>query len=179
MHSEQSLSTFKIKEQSKVKLKIERSRFENIVWFILFIVFWGFLLSAVLQIDPHDENVINSTYVKIKQEPMLAIFLLLPLFLIRKFIHFLNVVTFGESYVFDAEKEKVYKNAKEFCKFDVVEKVLIRIFTATDSADQYRLSLVLYDGSKIFLEESCDSTTIKEIAESIADVLQLSVVIKE
>ncbi len=173
------MSTFKIKEQSKVKFVIERSKLENILWFTLFIIFWSFLLSSVLQIDPNDENIIDSIYVTLQKEPMLALFLLLPLLLLNKFLYFLKIITFGENVVFDGKRKKVYKNSKQICNFEVVEKVQIRLISVIDSADQFRLSLVLNDGTKIFIEESNVESIIKDIAEGIADIINVSVVFKK
>lgn len=178
MHSEKCLSTFKIKEHSKAKFVIERSKLENILWFTLFIIFWSFLLSSVLPIDPNDENIIDSTYVTLQKEPMLVLFLLLPLFLLKKFFNFLKIITFGENVVFDGESKKVYKSSKQICNFEVVEKVQIRLISGIDSADQFRLSLVLNDGTKIFIEESNVESIIKEIAEGIAEIIDVSVIFK-
>jgi hypothetical protein len=60
-------------------------------------------------------------------------------------------------------------------RFDIVQRVQLRTIRDPESADEYRLSLVLADNSKIPLAQTRDEDRASQAADDIADVLKVEV----
>lgn len=138
-----------------------------VVYHLGFFALWySFLLYAGSLRDQLSENW------------MLWIFVLAPLLSLPTLFQLLRTCLMGRVYEFDTMTRTVRRNGNDMARFDNIQRVQLRTIHDSDSADEYRLSLVLNDGSKIPLAHTQNEERVAQAADDIADLLKVDVVRK-
>ena len=106
------------------------------------------------------------------------IFIIAPVFTIPRLLKTAKVVLLGENFEFDSTARRIYKDGNYTAQFDEVDFVQIRTLKDNESSDQYKLSLVLKSGNKIRIEQFKDYSEACDIADDLADILQLEIIKK-
>jgi hypothetical protein len=179
MYLEDVLTTLAVKERNHNKLLLQRSRLKELGGLSLLLIFFSFWYYAILQKEISENNFIEAIIAKVSNEPMLLLFLGFPLLVSKQVMIAIKTIYSGDFYLFDRLQGNIQQNGKFLLNFSAVQNVQIRLISGGDSSDEYKLSLLLISGNKHFIENSNDESGIKDIAEHIADILNVSVVLKE
>lgn len=106
---------------------------------------------------------------------MIWIFLAAPLLTVPTIVRLVRTCLMGRVSEFDGMARTVRRNGKDV---DNIQKVQLRTIRDSESAAEYRLSLVLDDGSKVALAHTTDEEKVAQAADDIADLLDVEVVKK-
>lgn len=106
------------------------------------------------------------------------LFLLAPLLFLGELYRPLRVIIWGESWALDRVRDTVSRGDKVVGTCGDFEALQIRVYVDSDDDEDYRLSLVKADGNKIFVDRASNRAHIDELAEEMADFLDVSVRIK-
>ncbi len=86
-----------------------------------------------------------------------------------------KVVRDGLEFTFDKATGAISRNDQRIANLGDVDRVQLRTIHDSESADDYRLSLVLKDQQKLFLGQTSDSESIVAAAEEIADLIDVPI----
>jgi len=179
MYLEGVLTTLAVKERNHNKLLLQRSRLKEAGGLSILLIFFIFWYYGILRKEISDNNFIEAIINTVSNEPMLLLFLGAPLLASKQIIVAVKTIYSGDLYLFDRSQGEIQQNGKHLLNFSAVQNVQIRFISGGDSSDEYKLSLLLISGSKHFIETSNDESAIKDIAEHIADILNVSLVLKK
>lgn len=102
--------------------------------------------------------------------PFMLLFWIAPLFSVPEFIRLIRIVKVGERFTFTRESGTIARNGAPWARFSDVARIQIRRISGSESADEYRLSIVLKSDEKLRIDQASNENKIKDIAEEIADV---------
>jgi hypothetical protein len=173
------LSSLIVRERNHNKLFLERSKLREVGGLFATVVFFGFWYYGLLRKEMAENNFIDAVVLTVSNEPMLLLFLGAPLLASNQIFSGIKTIISGENYTFDRLQSTILKNGVKILQFSSVQAIQIRMLSGGDSSDEYRLSLLLISGDKQFIETSNSESGIKKMADHIADVLNVSVTIKE
>jgi hypothetical protein len=103
------------------------------------------------------------------------LFWVAPLFALPEVFRQLRVLTSGETFTLSRTTGVIGCNGSPRARFSEAERVQIRTIRDADSSDEYRLSIVLKNGDKIRIDQSCSAKNIADAAEDIADMLGVEI----
>ena len=173
------MSSLVVKERDHNKLFLERSKLREVGGLIVTIIFFGFWYYLLLREKVTENDFLDAIVSTVSNEPMLLLFLGAPLLSLKQIISGIKAIVIGESYSFNRIQRTISKNRRKILQFSEVQAVQIRVISGGDSPDEYRLCLLLNTGDKKVLETSSNEAEIKDIADHIADVLNVSVIFKK
>ena len=110
------------------------------------------------------------------ENPCLWIFIIAPLFATPQLLRALKIGLFGEVFHFNGLAKSISKDGKERALFADSRSLEIRTVADSDGPDDYRVSVVLNNGSSLFVTESDDYEHMAILAGDIARVLHTGVV---
>lgn len=140
-----------------------------LVFHLAFIALWYWLL-----LERADDLLRGA----LSENLMIWIFLAAPLLSVPTIVQLVRTCVKGRVYEFDGMGRTVTRNGKDVTRFYKIKKVQLRTIYDPESADEYRLSLVLDDGSKVALAHTTDEEKVAQAADDIADLLNVEVVKK-
>ena len=144
-----------------------------LVGFLCFFGYWYYSLLKGLV----EDNGIN-TLQNIIEKPQIWLFLLAPLLGTMEVVTAIKKIVIGESYRLDRSMNEFRKNGKCLFQISDVDYVQIREYEDSEGDKDYRLSIVLKDQNKYFIDRSTDDDHIKELAEEIADFVSVKIQLK-
>ena len=86
-----------------------------------------------------------------------------------------KVVRDGLTFTIDRATGSITRNDRQLGSFGDIETVQLRTIHDSESADEYRLSLVTKDQQKLFLGQTSDRDTIMAAADEIADLIDVPI----
>jgi hypothetical protein len=101
-----------------------------------------------------------------------------PILLIPNIVRCIDIYINGEIYFFDGALKEIRKNKKIIAVFSDIDYIQIRTLYDSDSANEYRVSMVFKSGNKIKIEQSHNRENITNVAEDIADILGVKIINK-
>jgi hypothetical protein len=82
----------------------------------------------------------------------------------------------GKVFCFNSLDKSISINSEKISEFDQVESLLLKRYVHQKTPDSYKLSIVLYNGNKITIEESSNFELMCNAADAIANILNVDVV---
>ncbi len=168
----------KVDRSDPNQLSISMSRLASIphlLFTLLFLTAWyGFMAYSTMSLFKSDS-------VSILVWIVFPLFYLAPLLLLnRHIIKPFKRIFLGEAYVLDRREGTIKLNNEFLIAFNDIANIQVRtIRYDSDTDDAYRLSLVKEDGSRIEIDESSDRRHIMNLAEDLADYLNVGIYQKE
>lgn len=100
---------------------------------------------------------------------------LIPLGFIPKMIELTKIITRGERYEFDLNKNQFLKDGKALFPLDVITGVRLRVVLFVDSPNCYYLGIVHHGGKKYKIDECLNEKSYLDTAEIIAFYCKVNV----
>lgn len=157
---------------------LERSRLGSFFSGLFVLGFAAVCYYAILKQYLPEYTVYESVVLAVEKDKLILIFLGAGLLMFGQIYTSFRNAIYGEKYEFLSLRSKVFRNGKFYLNFDTIKNIQIREFHDSDGDNTYRLSLVLNDGSKKFLESSTSEHDIQSIAGDIADLLGVHLINK-
>ncbi len=146
-------------------LILKKSVFSHIFKLIFFFFFFLIWYSTVLQ-NFRAESSINY---------MSIIFFLAPLFSIFEIIRSIKIIYGADVFYFNKIRKEIFQDKIKLGNFSDVDFIQIRTISNSESANDYRLSIVFKNEKKVFLDQLQDYDKICEIADGLSDVIDTSI----
>jgi hypothetical protein len=105
-------------------------------------------------------------------------FIIFPLFTLPHIIEGIKIVIHGEKHEIDADKKEIRKNNKKIAHFSDIRAIQIRRIPDSDGPDEFRISLILENGTKIRIKQSSNHERISELVDDMADILKVEIISK-
>ena len=153
---------YDVKSRSNESLLIETRSSPHVASLIFSIIFFTIWYGIIL--TKHDVT-----------DPFMWIFILAPLFGVKEIFRSIKIIFWGESYSLNKKSNDFFKDSERKFKLSDIQNVQIRKYEDSEGDDDYRLSLVLKDKGKFFIDRSSDEDAICEMAEEIADFVDVEI----
>jgi hypothetical protein len=171
---------------SLILKKTRAGGLRNLIGTVIFFVFWYGILFAWLWPELWRRGGLVNFIFSIRdwvwllqtitsKQPMLGLFILVPLLALPKVFKAIKISLFGEVFLFDAFAKTVSRDGKQKAMFGDIRGVELRYFSDEDSND-YRVSVLLNSGSSLYITESNNHEQMANAAADIASVLNTEVV---
>ena len=148
-------------------LKVSKSKISNLLSALFAVAFLTVWYYGLLNPFFGQNDMIIQMVNDIKQNPVILIFYLAPFALIKQVIKNIKVVLNGSEMFFNKESSQVSDGSKKITNF--INVAFVQLRTIHLDSNDYRLSLVLRDSSKIFVETFHRESEAVQVAEIIAD----------
>jgi hypothetical protein len=175
---ENQLDSLKIAKSSSTRLVLDRSRLGSWImgsFTVGFTLVWYYI---ILKDYLPEHSVLESIRLKVEADKTSLLFLFAGVFLFKEIYTSFRNALYGERFELFKNDGTVFRNGKPYFRFTEVSKIQIREFSDSEGDITYRLSIILNDGSKKFIESSSSQNKIHAIADDLADILDVKIVSK-
>jgi hypothetical protein len=176
--------------QSLIIKKTRAGGLRNVLGTLALLMVWyGFLFGALLyetwrtgqtgqllSVLTSLEGLSTIGQVITRDNPCLWIFIIAPLFAVPQLVRAVKIGLFGEVFHFDGIAKNISRDGKQHSRLADSRIVEIRTVVDSDGPDDYRVSVLLQDGSSLFVTESDDYEQMANLAGDIARVLDTGVI---
>jgi hypothetical protein len=111
-----------------------------------------------------------------RDNPGLWIFIIAPLFALPQLLRTVKISLFGEVLHFDGIARNISRDGKQRSLFADSRNVVLRTVVDSEGPDDHRVSVLLKDGSSLFVTESDNYEQMANLAGDIARVLNTGVI---
>jgi hypothetical protein len=105
----------------------------------------------------------------------MLLFWLAPFFSLPEIIRQARVLASGETFTLTRDTGTITRNGTHVARFSDVARIQIRTIRGSERSDEHRLSIVLKNDEKLRIHQSSDTKEIANIAEDLADVLNVQI----
>ncbi len=165
-----------IKKQSAHTLEITKSKAKALLELVFYIVFFVVWYSFLIPDDRGDTFWLTALINEVKQNWVLLLFIVAPVFAISTMLEDYNTLTKGANYTFHKTKGIQFNKRQLAASADLLN-VQVRAYTDSDNDTFYRLSLILKNG-KHSLDSGSNRNRALDIAEAIAEHMGVEIIYK-
>lgn len=172
------MGSLKVIENTKDRLVISRSRIGatfTVVYYVGFHCVWYY---AVLHKYLPDHSIFESLRLLVSENKLMLIFIIAPLFSVQLLYTACRNAWLGEDFLFLKKQERVIRNGALYSKFADIQSLQIREIKDSDDDATFRMSFLMTDGSKKFIESSKDRDYVYALADDIVHIIEIPIIYK-